>query len=164
MAQAVHRAVQFIEPHELLGVVKLRRRSTEFLRDLDRKLDGGRNVDLMACAGRRARHHRFGRNRHADDRRVGYDRMGSSCESETFSGSGWRVDASSGSTARVTCVGRSALLPYWAVRPNSSMPTPAVLGLTSQGFLRTYQRRAGDRTKGNQRKNVRWKLGKEDFR
>src|SRR5262249_26557965 len=74
MTQAVHRAVQLIEPCELLGVVKFRRRSTELLRDLDRKLDRGRNVDLVACAGCRARYHRFGRDRHADDRRVGCDR------------------------------------------------------------------------------------------
>ena len=74
MTQAVHRAVQLIEPCELLGVVKFRRRSTEFLRDLDRKLDRGRNVDLVACAGCRTRYHRFGRDRHADDRRVGCDR------------------------------------------------------------------------------------------
>src|SRR5262250_2279185 len=70
MTQAVHRAVQLIESCELFDVVKFRRRPTELLRDLDRKLDRGRNVDLGACAGCRARYHRFGRDRHADDRRV----------------------------------------------------------------------------------------------
>src|SRR5258708_25213367 len=55
--------------------------------------------------------------------------MGSSCASGTFSGSSCGVDASYGLIARVTswCVfGHSALLPYWAVRPNSTIPSAAV--------------------------------------
>ena len=55
--------------------------------------------------------------------------MGSSSASGTFSGSSCGVDASYGLIARVTswCVfGHSALLPYWAVRPNSTIPSAAV--------------------------------------
>src|SRR5262245_7770550 len=58
-----------------------------------------------------------------------FQAIGSSCESGTFSGSNWDVDASSDLTGLVTssCVfGPFALLPYWAVRADNSMPMLAV--------------------------------------